>query len=105
MEHTRIFRSVLSPCRTARIIPKSQDHSDNAQPSNEAEYDSDEINANGVMNHSKLFIVDVSQLVEPAGWYLGRNYYVVMKGSDVGVFHQMSVLIILLSLYFSYYIK
>ena len=95
MEHTRIFRSVLGSPRTARALPSSD----------EAEYDSDEINAKGAMNHSKLSIVEVSQLVEPAGWYIGRNYYVVMKGSDVGVFHQMSVLPILSSLYFSYSIK
>ena len=93
MEHIRIFRSVLGPPRTPLPSwrPKADPSlaSNSADPSDEAEYDSDEINAKGAMNHSRLQIVKASQLVEPSGWYLGRQYYVVTRGSDVGVFHQL----------------
>lgn len=78
MEHIRIFRSVIGSPRSPR-------------PSTEAEYDSDEMIAKGAMNYSKLCILQASQLVEPDGWYLGREYYVVTRGSAVGIFHRLSV--------------
>ena len=95
MEHIRIFRSVLGSPRTplppwkSKTNPSLDSNDADSDPSNEAEYDSDEINAKGAMNHSRLQIVKAFQLVEPGGWYLGRQYYVVTRGSDVGVFHQL----------------
>ncbi|KJA12725.1 hypothetical protein HYPSUDRAFT_210187 [Hypholoma sublateritium FD-334 SS-4] len=50
----------------------------------------DELEDAGAFNHSKLHIVETSQLVEPAGWFLGREYYVVTKGSAIGVFHKLA---------------
>ncbi|KJA28248.1 hypothetical protein HYPSUDRAFT_197750 [Hypholoma sublateritium FD-334 SS-4] len=46
-----------------------------------------EMNAKGALNHSGLRIVKASELVLPfKGWYPGREYYIVPKGLDVGVF-------------------
>ncbi|KJA23051.1 hypothetical protein HYPSUDRAFT_201613 [Hypholoma sublateritium FD-334 SS-4] len=56
----------------------------------EAGYDLDDMNNKGAFNHSSLQIIKASELVEPAGWYLGRLYYVVTKGLAVGVFHNLS---------------
>ena len=81
MQDIRIFRSVLSVGR-ARTFPHSS-------KSDGDEYDSDELNDTGVFNNSSLTIVKTSQLVEPPGWYLGRLYYVVTRGSSVGVFHRL----------------
>ena len=65
----------------------SIDHS--PQSPSEKGYDLDEMNVKGAFNHSSLKIVDVSELVEPAGWFPGRHYYVVMKGLSVGVFQNL----------------
>ncbi|KJA16217.1 hypothetical protein HYPSUDRAFT_207187 [Hypholoma sublateritium FD-334 SS-4] len=46
-----------------------------------------EMNARGALNHSSLRVIKASELVLPLkGWYPGREYYIVMKGLDVGVF-------------------
>ncbi len=49
------------------------------------------MNAKGAFNHSSLHIIKASELVEPTGWFPGRQYYVVTEGSRVGVFHDLSV--------------
>lgn len=94
MEHIRIFRSpILGRGRTFRPGAKSDEGLDSvgndSQPTSDEEYDSDVLNA----THSKLEIVKVSELVEPPGWYLGKEYYVVTRGSSVGLFHKLSVAI------------
>ena len=95
MEHIRIFRSPIGRFRTFRPGAKSDKGLDsignNSQPPSDEEYDSDVLNATGSMNHSRLQIVEVSQLVEPPRWYLGREYWVVTRGSSVGLFHKLSV--------------
>ena len=101
METIRIFRSVLGLPRTARHLSKSR-ASEDPGVANEAEYDSDDMNAKGALNNSRLCILKPSQLIEPEGWYLGREYYVVTRGSAVGIFHRMSVLIPLFPFYFSH---
>lgn len=98
MEHIRIFRSPIGRFRTFRPGGVKSDKGldsdgNNSQPPSDEEYDSDVLNATGVMNHSRLQIVEASQLVEPPGWYLGREYWVVTRGSSVGLFHKLSVLI------------
>ncbi|KJA23428.1 hypothetical protein HYPSUDRAFT_201445 [Hypholoma sublateritium FD-334 SS-4] len=59
-------------------------------------YDLDDMNDKGAFNHSRLQIVKASDLVEPTGWFLGREYYVVTKGLAVGVFHDLLVFMTLL---------
>ena len=51
----------------------------------------DDMNAKGTFNHSSLQIIETSELVEPTGWFPGRQYYVVTEGLRVGVFHDLSV--------------
>ncbi|KJA14123.1 hypothetical protein HYPSUDRAFT_208725 [Hypholoma sublateritium FD-334 SS-4] len=54
-------------------------------------YDLDETNARGALNHSSLRIIEASELVLPLkGWYPGREYYIITKGLEVGVFLDMS---------------
>lgn len=60
------------------------------------------MNAKDAFNYSRLHIVKASELVEPAGWYLGREYYVVTKGLAVGIFHDLSVFIALLPVCVAY---
>ena len=56
-------------------------------------YDLDETNARGALNHSSLRIIEASELVLPLkGWYPGREYYIITKGLEVGVYLDMSVL-------------
>lgn len=55
----------------------------------EAGYGLDDMNDKGAFNHSSLQIIKASDLVEPAGWYPDRRYYVVTKGLAVGVFHDL----------------
>ena len=86
MENIRIFRSpILSSTRRSNRVRTKTDIV-------RGEYiDANELNATGVFNHSRTHIVETLLLVEPSGWYSGRKYYVVTKGSDVGVFHKLSV--------------
>ncbi|KJA21504.1 hypothetical protein HYPSUDRAFT_202862 [Hypholoma sublateritium FD-334 SS-4] len=50
-----------------------------------------EMNARGALNHSSVRVVKASELVLPfKGWYPGREYYIVPRGLDVGVFVDMS---------------
>ena len=49
------------------------------------------MNAKGTFNHSSLQIIETSELVEPTGWFPGRQYYVVTEGLRIGVFHDLSV--------------
>ena len=97
MEHIRIFRSPIGRGRTFRPGAKSDKGIDSvgndSQPTSDEEYDSDALNATGVLNHSRLQIVKASQLTEPPGWYSGREYFVVTRGSSVGLFHKLSVVI------------
>ncbi|KJA21115.1 hypothetical protein HYPSUDRAFT_203297 [Hypholoma sublateritium FD-334 SS-4] len=65
-------------------------------------YDLDDMNDKGAFNHSRLQIVKTSDLVEPTGWYLGREYYVVTKGLAVGVFHDLLVFMTLIPVYIAY---
>lgn len=65
-------------------------------------YDLDDMNAKGAFNYSSLQIVRASELVEPSGWYLGREYYVVAEGLVVGVFHDLSVFMALPSVWAAY---
>ena len=88
MKHNQNFKSVLCSPSTPRHLSKSRRPEDSSE-----EYDSDDMNANGALNNSRLYIVKPSQLTEPDGWYLGRDYYVVTRGSAVGIFHRLSVLI------------
>ena len=53
------------------------------------------MNAKGTFNHSSLQIIKASELVEPTGWFSGRQYYVVTEGLRVGVFHDLSVISLL----------
>ncbi|KJA27914.1 hypothetical protein HYPSUDRAFT_198044 [Hypholoma sublateritium FD-334 SS-4] len=53
-------------------------------------YSLDDMNDKGAFNNSSLGIVETALLVEPSGWYLGRLYYVVIKGYTVGVFHELA---------------
>lgn len=53
-------------------------------------------------NYSSLQIIKASELIEPAGWHLGREYYVVTEGLAVGVFHNLSVFIASLPVYAAY---
>ena len=48
-------------------------------------YDLDKMNAKGTFNHSSLQIIKASELVEPTGWFPGRQYYVVIEGLRIGV--------------------
>lgn len=58
---------------------------DDTQPPTEADYDSDD----HYVNSSDSYIVHTSQLFEPEGWFLGREYYVVTRGIVVGIFHEL----------------
>lgn len=104
MEDVRIFRSpIFSRARrsnrvhTSRHLSNSKEglsaSSVDAQAASEEEYDFDELENQGAFNNSSTHVVKASQLVEPAGWYLGCEYYVVTRGSTVGVFHDLSVFI------------
>ena len=49
-----------------------------------------EMNARGALYHSSVRVVKASELVLPfKGWYPGREYYIVPRGLDVGVFVDM----------------
>lgn len=108
MEDIHIFRSPIfnskrrsNRVRTFHRPSNSKEDpnvaSNDAQPTCEEEYDSDELNAKGAFNHSSMSILETSQLTEPAGWYLGREYYVVTKGLAVGIFHDLSVFVVIFS--------
>lgn len=73
MEDIRVIRSSIpSPSRR-----------------HEDEYNPDELNAKGAFNNSSMYAVATSELVEPAGWHLEREYHVVTRGSVVGIFHNL----------------
>lgn len=93
MEDIRIFRSPIF----SRARRSNRDHTSHHLSTSEEEYDFDELENQGAFNNSAMHIVKASQLVEPAGWYLGREYYVVTTGSTVCVFHDLSVFICLFS--------
>ncbi len=42
-----------------------------------------------------MYVVDASELAEPEDWNIGGEYYVVTRGSEVGVFHKWSASIFL----------
>lgn len=80
MDQVRVFRSILGRPKGAQQLGEDEEG-----------YDSDleDINDKGAFNFSGLSILRASELVEPAGWFLGRKYYVVTRGATVGIFHRL----------------
>lgn len=79
MDQVHVFRSVLGRPKGAQQPGEGEEEHDS---------DSDDINNKGAFNSSGLTILKTSELVEPAGWFLGRKYYVVTRGATVGIFHR-----------------
>lgn len=94
MNRVQIFRSTLSfsRVRTLRRSSYKDFSADNNHQSlspRDKGYSLDDMNNKGAFNNSSLGIVEIASLVEPSGWYLGRLYYVVIKGYTIGIFHEL----------------
>lgn len=94
MDRVRVTRSALSlnrVCIFSRSLCKDQVFTDNnPQFPREKGHNLDNMSYQRAFNNnSSSGIVETAFLVEPPGWYPGRQYYVVWKGYTEGIFHKM----------------
>lgn len=68
-------------------VIEAEEHADGRSVDNPEDLDEGGVSYNpDLVNYSSTMIIDPDDMVEPRNWFQGRKFYVVTRGTAVGIF-------------------